>query len=844
MIMKKNVFIFVSLTIILGSGIKPLCAKSNSLFGSDTLIKGPPESSGIIGWTPDHSGDLRINDKGHHSRVILAGTHPVKSLPSKTLATLPIIEPFATSSWPVDWTEQFAGDLTTSNWFVSNTNYAGGAPYEAMAADAADEGAVEADQDRLVSPPFSTAGLSSLNISFRQRFSGYSANDVWIKVQSSSDGVTWSDEWSVDGSSDISAQLKEFTITSNLGGTTWIAWTLAGATYDFDIWVVDNISISAPLAHDVKMVSLDNIPANLVLGSPVTPKATVMNWGANPETFSVTVAASDGYSSTVAGVALSPGGTTQVTFNNWNPALGSFTLQACTVLATDMDPSNNCKSQSAACYSSAWSAGTADPIMFAMGSGISYTDNTGPTPTGYLYSIGGNGSPAPQTMNCYNVSLNTWTLKAPLPQGRVVAGTARIGTSIYVIGGYGPTPNVATNSLYKYDIPTNTWNSLSPLPIAIAWGKAATYQDRYIYFAGGYGGTTNPVIYSRVYLYDTFTDTWVLATPMPGEKFGGAFSVVGNQLVYIAGFGVTSTESSVFVGTIDPVNPAGITWAIKSNFPAGPMYRFDGALWGDDGVIVTGGTPTSSTIPAIPGPTYLYIPSSDTWIMRPTLPVPVYGAATGSCNLSAGTGHTWKLIVASGGTGGSGFIVSNATQILTDQIVPQLPVVKTVSGTTVQNGQSRCFNALQTVIVSGLQVQSGGSVNVIAGQNIIYLPGTTVQSGGYMRGYIAPSGPWCTTPSMPSVLETEDIKPVSTVQSFFTVYPNPTTGKFILELTGESPTNKVKVYIYGMRGENILTAVLNGERIHEFSLSDKPLGVYFIRVLLGDKAESAKIIKQ
>ena len=76
------------------------------------------------------------------------------------------------------------------------------------------------------------------------------------------------------------------------------------------------------------------------------------------------------------------------------------------------------------------------------------------------------------------------------------------------------------------------------------------------------------------------------------------------------------------------------------------------------------------------------------------------------------------------------------------------------------------------------------------------------------------------------------------------VYPSPTTGKFILELKGELPVYKVVVDVYDMIGEKVLTEILFGERSHEFSLSDRPVGVYFIRVISGDKAETIKIIKQ
>ncbi len=44
------------------------------------------------------------------------------------------------------------------------------------------------------------------------------------------------------------------------------------------------------------------------------------------------------------------------------------------------------------------------------------------------------------------------------------------------------------------------------------------------------------------------------------------------------------------------------------------MYRFDGAPWGTDGIIVASGSPTASWVPADPNPCYVYKPATDTWI--------------------------------------------------------------------------------------------------------------------------------------------------------------------------------------------------------------------------------------
>ena len=185
------------------------------------------------------------------------------------------------------------------------------------------------------------------------------------------------------------------------------------------------------------------------------------------------------------------------------------------------------------------------------------------------------------------------------------------------------------------------------------------------------------------------------------------------------------------------------------------------------------------------------------------------------------------------------------TSNLITMVVTGTPTTITVTGTATG---TICYDATQTINVAGngtsFTVQSGGSVTMIAGQNIIYLPTTTVQSGGSLWGYIAPTGPYCTNPAMPAIFTgNAEIQPIAQ-QSFFKIYPNPTTGKFKLEITGEPMAESVYFDIYGIWGERILTETLNGENNHEFSLSGQPSGVYFIRVISGDKAETVKIIKQ
>ncbi|MFH1161418.1 MAG: T9SS type A sorting domain-containing protein [bacterium] len=180
-----------------------------------------------------------------------------------------------------------------------------------------------------------------------------------------------------------------------------------------------------------------------------------------------------------------------------------------------------------------------------------------------------------------------------------------------------------------------------------------------------------------------------------------------------------------------------------------------------------------------------------------------------------------------------------------------IPTNRSLTNVTVGQGVTSCYDAGQTITVAGngttFTVQNGGSATLIAGQNILFLPGTTVQPGGYLRGYITQNGQFCTNPTTapqnPVILEVINMDTVSAL-SLFKVYPNPTTGKFTLELSPELKETQTLVTIYGMMGERVLKKVIQGVSKMEFSLLDKPAGVYIIHVMSGKHSEAAKVIRK
>jgi hypothetical protein len=88
---------------------------------------------------------------------------------------------------------------------------------------------------------------------------------------------------------------------------------------------------------------------------------------------------------------------------------------------------------------------------------------------------------------------------------------------------------------------------------------------------------------------------------------------------------------------------------------------------------------------------------------------------------------------------------------------------------------------------------------------------------------------------------------VSTAQ--LNLYPNPTNGEFVIEIKFADDVNtEANIQIMNALGQNIYldrTAIVNGELFTEVNLdSNIPGGNYFVRVIVGDKVYTGKIVFQ
>jgi hypothetical protein len=239
----------------------------------------------------------------------------------------------------------------------------------------------------------------------------------------------------------------------------------------------------------------------------------------------------------------------------------------------------------------------------------------------------------------------------------------------------------------------------------------------------------------------------------------------------------------------------------------------------------------------------------------------VSGATSYTWTLPSGwSGNSTSTSIAATAGSGSGIIRVSANNAFgpgpsrtLNVTVVEVPAQTVVTGNVI-TGQTKCYHANQTITVAGnnttFTVRNGASATMVAAQKISYLPGTKVISGGYMHGYITPAACCAVSPAAPGFADNGTAlsfidKPSGSMENppFFKVYPNPTTGEFVLEITGDCTENLVNIEIFGMQGESVMRKIIPMERKYRFSLSDKPAGVYLIRVVSGNRSATAKIAR-
>jgi uncharacterized protein (TIGR02145 family) len=183
------------------------------------------------------------------------------------------------------------------------------------------------------------------------------------------------------------------------------------------------------------------------------------------------------------------------------------------------------------------------------------------------------------------------------------------------------------------------------------------------------------------------------------------------------------------------------------------------------------------------------------------------------------------------------------------------PATLTITSDTLFSSNSLCYNALQTITVAGngnkFLVQNGGSATFIAGENIRFLTGTKVLSGGYLRGYIETSGSFCSNQSISKELNVviESNIEFALFQSYerLLIYPNPTSNNCVLQLPEILSTKEFTIKIFSIYGKQLYSKYYLSEAITEdkiyLSINKLPAGFYLVKLISNSTLLEGNIIK-
>ncbi len=253
------------------------------------------------------------------------------------------------------------------------------------------------------------------------------------------------------------------------------------------------------------------------------------------------------------------------------------------------------------------------------------------------------------------------------------------------------------------------------------------------------------------------------------------------------------------------------------------------------------------------------------------------GVAYSVSSIQGATSYQWTVpagITIASGAGTNSILVNYAASVFSGTISvngtnlcgngaqsPGLSIASNASLTgqsdltniTVSSNQKFC-EAAQIITTAGggtsFVIENRGEATLIASQSVRLLPGTTVNHGGTLHASITTQCTGCgltkNSYSDSSRLNDKDNRGGISIDpsgSSIHVYPNPTTGSFILELLHKTGNDHILVEIYNAQGKKLSTENLTNEVRHVFSLSDRPVGIYFLRVINGEGVETIKVIR-
>ncbi len=211
-----------------------------------------------------------------------------------------------------------------------------------------------------------------------------------------------------------------------------------------------------------------------------------------------------------------------------------------------------------------------------------------------------------------------WRQAAVAPGKRVQSVAAVAEGKLYVFAGFRNEHLEPSRNTYVYDPESNKWDLRESAPLALTH-TAVAVDGSTVWMAGGFVGRAAQAPTSRVFWYETKTDTWGEGPPLPVPIGGGGLVRSNRTLHYVGGFigrqGVNAESSHWTLYLDEPVE-----WkkAVPMQFARGHA----GVVAHGQAIFVIGGT----TRHGIPGSSTRRVSAYDSvqgqWTRVSDLPFP------------------------------------------------------------------------------------------------------------------------------------------------------------------------------------------------------------------------------
>ena len=228
-----------------------------------------------------------------------------------------------------------------------------------------------------------------------------------------------------------------------------------------------------------------------------------------------------------------------------------------------------------------------------------------------------------------------WVPLRSAPMARTEVAAARVGGSIYVVGGFVRAANATTAAVERYDIARNRWTRVRDMPVGLNHPAAVAYAGS-LYVLGGYTADATLAGETDAFLrYDPARNRWSRMPRMPTRRAALAVGAIGDR-IYAAGGAASSGATFKHLEVFD----LGTRRWTRGPDMAVPREHVAGAV-SEGAFYVLGGRPGNLAVAE------RYVPRLRRWQRVADLRTPRSGIAAATVG---------RLVVTFGGETGQGTI--------------------------------------------------------------------------------------------------------------------------------------------------------------------------------------------